>query len=75
MKPRQHKNCEICKQHPLFDLDDKLFVHGNHYTKEELVQALKLKEIMTYHKENPSAFNYAQFESFMQGIFERIKAP
>lgn len=42
---RQHKeDCQICKDHHLFDLDEKIMVHGTYYTKEELLNALNIKK-------------------------------
>lgn len=38
--PRQHKNCEICDRFKEFDLDEKVFIHGIYYTKEQIYNAL-----------------------------------
>lgn len=35
---RKHKNCKICDTHLFFDLDDVVYVHGQYYTKEEILK-------------------------------------
>jgi len=35
---RQHENCNVCKEHPLFDLDDLVYVHGKNITKEQILK-------------------------------------
>ena len=39
-KGRKHEDCEVCNSHPLFDLDEKVCVHGKYYTKEQILDAL-----------------------------------
>jgi hypothetical protein len=41
-KGRKHKNCDVCKILPLFDLDEKIMIHGEFYTKEKILQGLDL---------------------------------
>lgn len=38
--------------------------------RDEIIQALKLKELLQYYKEFPQAMNYAQFENWIDKIFE-----
>ena len=35
---RQHENCKICEEHPQFDLDSKVYVHGEYVTKEQVLK-------------------------------------
>ncbi len=44
IKPKGRKHygyCEVCETHALFDLDEKVFIHGEYYTKEEILNALE----------------------------------
>lgn len=34
---RKHKDCRVCNCHPLFDLDELVYVHGEYYSKETLL--------------------------------------
>jgi len=34
----QHKDCEICKSHPNFNLKAEIFVHGEYYTKRQILE-------------------------------------
>ncbi len=36
---RQHENCKICEGHPMFDLDSKVYVHGEYITKEQILKS------------------------------------
>lgn len=39
---RKHSGCcKICEKHPLFDLDEKVFIHGHYYTKEYLLDLIR----------------------------------
>ena len=41
---RKHDDCETCDKHPLFDLDDTVFIHGRDYTKEQILIALEIAD-------------------------------
>jgi len=60
IKGRQHKNCKVCDTHVLFDLDDTVFVHGEYYTKEQI---LKNQEKA---KEWDKATTVKGYEEFLQ---------
>jgi len=37
---KQHEDCEYCKNHPEFNLSEKIFIHGKYYTKNQILKAL-----------------------------------
>lgn len=37
---------------------------------DDMIHALNIKKELEYYKENPSAFNYAQFEVWINRFFE-----
>jgi len=41
--------------------------------RDEIIQALRIKGMLEYYREFPSAFNYAQFEDWINKIFEDSK--
>jgi len=53
-KGRKHENCVTCKEHPFFDLDETVFVHGEYLTKEQILNnkaiVEKLKEKLLYYQ-------------------------
>lgn len=40
---------------------------------DDTIQAIKIKKELEYYRKNPSAFNYAQFEVWVNKLFEESK--
>ena len=62
---RKHDDCETCDKHPLFDLDDKVFIHGRDYTKEELLVALEIASDISCTKCDNRCISYSSQGHFL----------